>query len=140
MTIIFSIIGISGIVLLIWLWHILSEEELSRRISMIMGGFIGVYILTFFVYNISKIGVKYSDTESMKIVRTVFVVIFTIINSYIILPYTFKKIKTLDKKEKEKKLFKKGFIKILIIIIIVLIFECQYMGNIQESILNMAIK
>ena len=73
----------------------------------------------------------------MKIIRNVFVILFTIINSYITLPYTFKKLEQINSEEIEKDKLTKSIIILLIIIVALSIFEVIYLGNSQQTILNM---
>ena len=84
MTVIFVIIAIIALILIAWMWTSLGSIEKKTKIICIIGGLIIVYILTFIIYSISKIGIVYEDAEVMKVVRTVFVGLFTIINGYII--------------------------------------------------------
>ena len=73
----------------------------------------------------------------MKLVQTIFVVLFTIINGYILLPYIFKKLEQIDNDEIEKEKLIKGIVILLILFILVAIFEVSYLGSIQSGILNM---
>ena len=101
------IIVIFTIVLLRWMWHNLGNIEKSTKMTCIVGGLIVVYILTFIIYSVSKIGIVYENTETKKILQTVFVPLFTIVNSYIILPYVFKKLNQINNEEIGKEKVKK---------------------------------
>lgn len=138
--VIISIIVISFLVLLGWTWHSLGSIEKPTKCACIVGGLILVYIMTFIIYNISKIGITYENKEAMKLIQTVFVSLFTIINGYIILPYVFRKLDQINNDEIEKQKLNRSIIILLIIILIVGIFECSYLGNIQQGILNMVNK
>ena len=135
--IIISIIVILFLVLLAWTWNSLGNIEKSTKCACIVGGLVVVYIITFIIYNISKIGITYENKEAMRLIQTVFVSLFTIINGYIILPYVFKKLEQINNEEIEKEKLKKSIIILLIIILIVGIFESSYLGNIQQGILSM---
>ena len=137
MTIVFIIIAISALVLIVWLWHNLGIMEAKTKITCMLGGLAIIYILTFIIYNISKIGIVYEDKEAMSAIRTVFVIIFSIINGYIILPYAFRKLNQVNNDEIEKEKFKKSIIIILIIVVLLFIFESRYLGNLQQGILSM---
>lgn len=130
------IIVIFTIVLLRWMWHNLGNIEKSTKMTCIVGGLIVVYILTFIIYSVSKIGIVYENTETKKILQTVFVPLFTIVNSYIILPYVFKKLNQINNEEIGKEKVKKSIIILLVVIVILGIFESSYLGNVQENILN----
>ena len=135
------IISLIVIILLLvlfgWTWHSLGNIEKSTKIACIIGGLIVVFIITFVIYNISKIGITYENKEAMKLIQNVFVALFTIINGYIILPYVFKKLDQKNNDEIEKGQLKKSIIILVIIILIVGIFESSYLGSIQQGILSM---
>ena len=128
------------LVLFGWIWHSLGSIEKPTKFACIIGGLVVVFIVTFVIYNISKIGITYENKESMKLVQNVFVSLFTIINSYIILPYVFKKLEQINNDEIQTKQLKKSIIILVIIILIVGIFESSYLGSIQEGILSMMSK
>lgn len=134
------IVTILLLVLLGWTWHSLGNIEKPTKIACIIGGLVVVYIITLVIYNISKIGITYDNKETMKLIQNVFVALFTIINSYIILPYVFKKLDQINNDEIEKEQLKKSIIILVVIILIVGIFESSYLGNIQQGILSMISK
>ena len=135
--VIILIVVILLLVLLGWMWHSLGSIEKSTKCVCIVGGLIVVYIITFIIYNISKIGITYENKETMKLIQTVFVSLFTIINGYIILPYAFKKLEQINNEEIEKEKLNRSIIILLIVILILCIFESLYLGNIQQGILSM---
>lgn len=137
MAVIFIIIGILFLVLLKWMWHSLGSIEKPTKIACMVGGVVVVYILTFIIYNISKIGITYEDKEVMNVIRTVFVILFTIINGYVILPYVFRKLDQINNGEIEKETLTKSIIILLGIILIIAIFEKTYLGNMQQGIIEM---
>lgn len=137
MTVIFIIIGILFLVLLGWTWNNLGSIEKPTKVACIIGGIVFVYIITFIIYNISKMGITYESKEAMRLIQTVFVMLFTIINGYIILPFTFKKLDKINNKDIEKDEIKSSIVIVVIIIIILGILESSYFGNLQDSILNM---
>ena len=140
MAVIFIIIAILFLILLGWMWNNLGNIENSTKITCIIGGLVIVYIMTFIIYNISKIGIAYESKDAMKMIRTVFVMIFTIINGYIILPYIFKKLDQVNNEEIENEKLKKSIIILVIIILILGIFEKSYLGSIQQGILSIMSK
>ena len=135
--VIISIIVILFLVLLGWTWHSLGSIEKPTKFVCIVGGLVVVYIITLIIYNISKIGITYENREAMKLIQTVFVSLFTIINGYIILPYVFKKLEQINNEEIDKEKLTKSIIILLIIIVILAIFEVLYLENCQQTILNM---
>ena len=137
MTVIFIIILILFLFLLRWMWLSLGSIEKTTKITCIVYGLVILYIVTLIIYNISKIGITYNNQETMKIIQTVFVMLFTIINSYIILPYTFKKLEQINNDEIEKEKIIKSVIIVLIVVIVLAVFEISYLGSIQSGILHM---
>ncbi len=124
------------LVLLAWTWQSLGNMDNSKKIKFIVGGIIIVYIITFIIYTISKIGLTYNNQEAMKVIRTVFVILFTIVNSYIILPYIFRKIEQINNDEIKKEGMQKTIIIVLIIIVLLVIFETNYFAEVQHRIIN----
>ena len=132
-----SLIAITLLLALLgWTWHSLGSVEKTTKIGCIIGGLVIVYIITFIIYNISKNGITYENEKIMKTIQNVFVPLFTIINSYIILPYTFKKIDKINNDELETSQLKRSILILIVIILVVGIFEVSYLGNIQQGILS----
>ncbi len=136
MPVIFIIIIILFLVLIGWTWHSLGSIEKKEKTICIIVGIIIVYLITFVIFNISKIGIYYEDKTVMKVIRNVFGIIFTIVNGYMILPYIFKKLDQIKNDEIEKKQLIKSLIILIIVIVIIAIFETRYLGNIQKGILE----
>lgn len=126
MAVIFIIILILFLFLLRWMWLSLGSIEKPTKIKCIICGLVILYVSTYIIYNISKIGITYDNQEAMKAIRTVFVMLFTIINGYIILPYTFRKLEQINNDEIEKGKIKKSIIILLVEFIILVIFEILY--------------
>ena len=137
MTIILIIIAVLFLVLIGWCWNSLGSIEKQDKIKYIIVGLILTYIMTIIIYSISKIGIQYESKETMKIIRVIFQLLFTIVNGYILLPYTFKKIEQIKNNTIKEEKIKKSIIIILIIIVLIFIFESMYLGNMQQEILNM---
>lgn len=137
MAVILIIIAILFLVLLGWSWNSLGSIDKKEKIKYIIIGLVLTYLLTFIIYAISKMGIQYDNKEAMKMIRTVFVLLFAIVNGYILLPYSFKKIEKIKNKEIEEDKLKRSIIILLIIIVLLLIFESIYLGNLQQGILKM---
>lgn len=137
MAVILIIIAILFLVLLGWSWNSLGSIDKKEKIKYIIIGLVLTYLLTFIIYAISKIGIQYDNKETMKMIRTVFVLLFAIVNGYILLPYSFKKIEKIKNEEIEEEKLKRSIIILLIIIVMLLIFESIYLGNLQQGILKM---
>ena len=137
MAVILIIIAILFLVLLGGSWNSLGSIDKKEKIKYIIIGLVLTYLLTFIIYAISKIGIQYDNKEAMKMIRTVFVLLFAIVNGYILLPYSFKKIEKIKNEEIEEEKLKRSIIILLIIIVMLLIFESIYLGNLQQGILKM---
>lgn len=136
MTVILIIIAILFLVLIRWTWHNLGNIENKVKIPIIIGGIIILYGITFLIYNISKIGIQYESKEVMKSIQSIFVLLFTIVNGYILLPYIFKMIEQIYNKEINDEKIKKKIIIACIVFIVIVIFEYKYLGNSQLGILK----
>ena len=137
MAVILIIIAILFLVLLGWSWNSLGSIDKKEKIKYIIIGLVLTYLLTLIIYAISKMGIQYDNKEAMKMIRTVFVLLFAIVNGYILLPYSFKKIEKIKNKEIEEDKLKRSIIILLIIIVLLLIFESIYLGDLQQGILKM---
>lgn len=131
------IIAIMFLNLIALTWSKLGNIDNKTKTISIIVGIVMVYIITFIIFNISKIGIIYEDPKVMKTIRSVFVMLFTIINSYALLPYFFKKINQINNDEIQKNEFQRSLIILLIIIVTLFIFESTYFGNTQQRILAM---
>lgn len=135
-TVIFVIILILFLVLIKWTWHNLGSIEKNKKIAYIIVGILLTFILTSIIYNISKIGITYTDEGVMNTIRNILVIVFTIVNGYILLPYIFKIIDKVNNEEIQKDQLKKKVLLIIVIFIIVLIIEKNYLNNTQLGILQ----
>ena len=86
MAVILIIIAVMFLILIAWMWNSLGEIENKTKIISIIIGLIIVYVLTFIIFNVSKIGIVYEEQQAMVAIRKVFVMLFAIVNSYILLP------------------------------------------------------
>ena len=136
-TVIILIIAVIFIVLIAWLWHSLGDIDKKLKMPVLVAGLIVVWFLTFIIYSISKMQINYESQEVMKTIRGIFVLIFTIINGYILLPYIFKTLDKIDNEEIEKDDVIKRIVIIAIIFIIVAIIETKYLASVQNGTLDM---
>lgn len=137
MAVIFIIILILFLVLVAWMWHSLGSIEKRIKIPYIIIGLVIVYVITFIIYNISKIGINYEDKVVMQQIRNVFVILFTIVNGYVILPYVFRKLEQVNNDEVKKQKFVRSIMLLMIIVTVIFVFESVYLGNIQRGVLDM---
>ena len=66
MALIIGIIIILLLVLLGWTWHNLGTIENKTKIICIVSGLVIVYIITFIIFSISKVGINYENKEILK--------------------------------------------------------------------------
>lgn len=137
-TIITTIVTIVMFLILIgWTWNSLGSVENKKKVIYIISGILIVYVLTFVIYNVSKIGIVYENMSVMLTIRKVYIIIFTFINCYLILPFVFKNIDRLTCSELNNDVLSRIIIKLAIKILIIFILESIYFGNIQQGILKM---
>ena len=134
---VYFIIIILFLIYFSWAWNSSRGfENIALRISFILIGTLFVTFVTYIIFLFSKIGVEYPRDEMIKYVRNIILLVFVPINGFATLPQLiniFNRIKdgNISQEEKERK------IKILsIVILVLLIFECFYFKNIQNSIIN----
>jgi len=123
------------LVLLGWTWSSLGNIENKTKIICVIVGFVSTYIITLIIYKIAQAGIIFENTEAKKIIQNVFVLIFAIVNGYIILPYTFRKIEKIHNEEIEINQARRSIIILSVIILILIIFENLYLKNIIQGVL-----
>ena len=119
-----------------WTWNNLVDVDKIKKILIIAGEILLIYLITLIVYAISKNGIDYTNTEVEKNIKIVIVTLFTGFNSLIILPFLNKQIIKLKEKETEEKSIIKKVAILFLIFIVCLIFECGYMKDTQKGILQ----
>lgn len=131
------IITIAILLILIELtWKSLEDLEKSQKIIFILIGLIITFIITLIIFNISKSAVNYNSKDMIKSVQNILVSVFTALNGLIfIVPVarTYMKIKNKDSNISKIKI---SMITIIILFILVMIFETNYLKNIQNGIIN----
>ena len=135
MAVIIIMIIILLLVLLGWTWSSLGNIENKTKIICVIVGFVSTYIITLIIYKIAQAGIIFENTEDKKIIQNVFVLIFAIVNGYIILPYTFRKIEKIHNEEIEINRSRRSIIILSVIILILIIFENLYLKNIIQGVL-----
>lgn len=133
------IITISIVMYLIniaWTWKNLGELEKSKKVIFIVIGLVAIYIITTIVFFISQKGVQYENEESMRTIKNVLVAVFAGINGIVLLPQMAKILDNAKEGEMEKNQLINRIILWIIILLICLIFECGYMKDTQEGILE----
>ena len=119
-----------------WTWNNLGDINKIKKILIISGELITIFVITLIVYTISKNGIDYTNKDVESSIKTVIVALFTGFNSLIILPLLNKQIIKLKEKEAEEKSIIKKLAIMFLIFIVCLIFECGYMKDTQKGILQ----
>ncbi len=133
------IIGITiaiYILLIAWTWNNLGGIEKTKKILVIVIGILITYIITLFLFYLSKNGIGYQEIIIEEKIRRVLVAIFTGVNSIIILPYVAKLIGQIYEGKIEQKIFLKRLFMIIVIFLICMFWECGYMHDVQQGILK----
>lgn len=136
MSLIIIIIIAIYFILIAWTWQILGNVEKTKKVAVIIIGILIMYIVTLIVFNISKVGLNYENTNAQADVRNVLVAVFTGINGIIVIPQLAKVIEKISEDEIDKKTASRKFLIIAIIFIVCVIIECGYMKDIQKGIIN----
>lgn len=136
MLVISLIILILLLVLLKWLWHNLGNINSVKKIIYIIIGIAIVFAYTFIIYIISKKGIQYESENVMRYIQTILVLLFAVVNGYIILPFIFNIIEKIENDDIEKRIFQKRVIIFFIIIVVLTFIEISYFKSTQKGILS----
>ena len=124
-------------ILLGWTWSTLGDLDRIRKIIIIFFEVLIMYVITLIIFGISENGLVYTSKNAQNDIRNVMVIIFTGINSLIVIPYINKQIIKLKEKEIEKENLIKKSIILCVIFVIFLVIECGYMKDTQKGIIKM---
>ena len=138
MTLIICITIAIYILLIAWTWNNLGRIEKTKKILLIIIGTLITYIITLFLFYLSKKGIEYKEIIIEEKIRNILVAIFTGVNSIIILPYIAKLLDKVQEGEIEKEIFLRKVFIIIVIFLIFMFFECGYMHDAQQGILNIS--
>lgn len=135
----FIIIGaiLIFIVSIIWIWHNLGNIEKPRKIAFIVIGLLITYFITLIIYQLTKGSIIYPSEEMQKTVSNTLILVFTGLNSLILLPFTANVIDKILEEEIDKNQAQKRFIIILIVLVACIFIEKGYLKDTQEGIINM---
>lgn len=122
--------------LIAWTWNNLGGIEKSKKVVIIAVGVLIIYILTLFIFNISKQEIQYNNEEVSAGIKNMLVSVFTGVNSIIVLPLVARLINKINEDDIEKQTFLIRIFGIIVIFIICLVIECGYMKSIQQGILK----
>lgn len=123
-------------VLFAWTWKNLGGIQKNKKLAVIIIGMLVLYLITLLIFNIAKKGIEYQEIAIEKSIRNILVMIFTGINSLIVLPFMAKQFNKIHEGEIETKEFSKKIMILLIVFIICMCFESSYMKSTQQGILK----
>lgn len=136
MLVIILAIIVLWIVLLAWSFHSLGSMDKLKKIQYLVIGIAMVFVITFLVYQISKIGITFPNDNVQQAIQTILLFVFTAINGYLVLPFMFKTIGLIRQNKLDDKQVKKRLLVLLILFILLLILESSYLKGTQQSILK----
>ncbi len=137
MIFIYFIIIVLFTVLVMWIWNNVKDfKNNTKKIKFIIIGLIILFICTTIIFAISKIGIKYPNSEVLKYVRRISIFLCVPINGYISLPHIAKIKSDIYTNTVDEEKCKKRIIILVAIIIIVTIFEIFYLRDFQNGIIN----
>ena len=119
-----------------WTWKSLGEMEKSSKIVFVIVGILVLFIITLITFNISAKNIQYQHQGETDTIRNVLVSIFTGVNGIIIMPQLAKILEKAKNGDLEKNQIRNRIILWIAILIICLIFECGYMKDTQQGIVN----
>lgn len=124
------------IISIVWIWHNLGNIEKPRKILFILIGLLIMYLITVLLYHVSSADITYPSGEIQKTVSNTLILVFTGLNSLILLPFTANVFDKILEEEIEKNQAQKRFIVILIIFLVCIFVETGYLKDTQEGIIN----
>ena len=136
MTVIMIVAILIFIISIVWVWHNLGNIERPRKIAFIIIGLAIIYLITLIIYDFSNPDIIYPSQEIEKYVSNVLIMIFTGLNSLILLPFIANLFDKILEEEIEKDQVKKRLIIILVIFVICIFIEKGYLKDTQEGIIN----
>lgn len=136
MPIIIALMIAMFLILISWTWHNLGNIEKPKKVITIIVSLFVIYIVTLIIFNISKNNITYVAQEGMEAVKNILVLLFTMVNSLILMPLLARILNKISENDIKYSDARKSFIIIFIIFLIVIIFECGYLKDIQQGIIN----
>lgn len=137
-TLIYGIIIILFAVYLFWTWNNTKCFEGNfTRISYIVVGTIFITLATYIIFLISKSGIDYPNKDMIGKIRNIILLVFVPINGFLTLPQIANTIRKIKDEEITAKKLKRNITIFVICLIIIVILECNYFGNIQNRIIQL---
>lgn len=135
--IIYIIIAVLFGVLVAWTWNnSKSFQTNNKKITFILVGLAILFIITFIIFSISRIGISYPNNEIMKYVRKIAILIFIPVNGFLSLPHIANIKAEVEKGNYEQEKLKRKIIIFGIVWLILIIFEIIYLKDFQNGIVQ----
>ena len=136
MTIIIIITIILFVVLISWTIHNLGQIDKIKKLIFIVISLLVVSLITLLIFNLSSKNIIYEKQEMIGNVKTILMMVFIPFNGLIFIPYIAKITSKLEDGEIDKQKVKKNIIILLILFIILMIWECNYLKSAQQGIIE----
>lgn len=136
MTLIIIISIILYAVVIAWTWSSLGEIDKAKKVAVIILGMIAMGLITLIIFSISKGKINYPNEILETNARRILVLLFTGVNSLIVLPYISKQFNKIHEGDIEQQAFARKIVILLIILSLGAWFEGGYMKNRQEGIIK----
>ena len=153
MTFIIIVAVVIYFIAIAWTWQNLGIIEKKKKVIIITIESIVIYTRTWIIFQVTKGGINYENTQMQKIVQNILVAIFAGVNGLILMPQIGKIIEMAGSgtgtttpsmsgfgtglnEKKEKQQIKRRIIILVIVFIICIIFELGYMKDTQEGIIK----
>ena len=135
---IYFIIVILFVVLLFWTWNNSREfQENTDKIKFILIGLMVLSLITWIIFNLSKIGIQYPNEDIMKELRKISVLLFIPINGFLSLPHMASIKSELNQVTRDDEKIKRKIIILGIVLILAIIIEILYLNDFQNGIIEM---
>ena len=117
------------------IYHNMYNFDKSEKIKMIILGFIVTLIMTTIICFISSNNINTENTQYISIIRNTSILLFSPINSIIFIPYIGNLLNKYKDNRLDEEQIKKRLIILAIILILIVIFELDYIKAFQVGLL-----
>ncbi len=121
---------------IIWIWHNLGNIEKPRKVLFIIIGIFFMYVYTMFIFNMVHLDIPYPNEDVKNVISKTLILIFTGLNTLVILPYSANIVDKIFEEEIERNKANKRIIILVIIFLLCIFVEKGYLKNTQEGIIN----
>ena len=118
------------------IYHNMYNFDKSEKIKMIILGFIVTLIMTTIICFISSNNINTENTQYISIIRNTSTLLFSPINSIIFIPYIGNLLNKYKDNRLDEEQIKKRLIILAIILILIVIFELDYIKAFQVGLLS----